>query len=289
MQIVHFPLRQLIPFAENPRVKKGGKSREALMASIRAFGLFKPSLVWVGEDHPQGVTGPIVIGGNQRLATLLEMDAAGMFADGPLAVTLGNGAVVTVDPEAIPCVVFPGSWPQAKVVALRDNAEDGEWDWDALPAYVKELEGLFPEGIDLTLTGFTSQTLADLEALASDPLVGLDRFRSDGGVEVEDQGGQGQDQGQTAPSTSPGDGKGSERKGDGDASFLTRQGARVVLGNIRGKIDVATYERWAAIVKDASTRLGTTDLQIIMADLAGRLETWTAPKGTAKKRAGGEG
>lgn len=281
MQIVTFALASLVPFAENPR-KADAADHEALLASIKAFGLFKPSLVWQGEGHPEGVTAPIVIGGNQRYHTLRAAQEAGLFKDGPLQVELDSGATVTVDPEAIPCVVFPGSWGEAKIVALRDNAQEGEWDWDALPAYVKDLEALFPGGeVDLTLTGFDGQTLRDLEALSSDPLVGIDRIGGDGtgGVPVE-QGGQGE-AGKGGGSTQP-------QGGDKDTSALTRQGAKVVIGNIRGKIPVALYERLAGSVKNASGRLGTTDLTAILEDWAAVLEKHEKTK-APKVKPPGEG
>lgn len=278
MQLVHFALSTLVPFAENPR-KADSADHEALLASIKAFGLFKPSLVWQGEGHPEGVTAPIVIGGNQRYHTLAMAQAAGLFKDGPLQVELASGVTVTVDPEAIPCVVFPGSWGEAKVVALRDNAQEGEWDWDALPSYVADLEALLPEGTDLTLTGFDGQTLRDLEALATDPLVGLDKIGGDGtggGVPVE------QGSGGAAPPT----GGAQPTGGDKDTSALTRQGAKVVIGNIRGKIPVALYEKLATEIKTASGRLGTTDLTVILEDWVVALEKHEKAKAKKAPTAG---
>lgn len=258
MQIVTLALASLVPFAENPR-KADPRDHDALLASIKAFGIFKPSLIWQGTDHPDGVTGPIVIGGNQRYHTLRAAMDAGLFKDGPLRVELQSGAVVTVDPETIPCVAFPGSWAEAKVVALRDNAQEGEWDWDALPSYMKDLETTFPE-MDLTLTGFDAQTLKDLEALATDPLVGLDRIGGGtGAVEIP------------AGPTAAG-GSSQPVGGDKDTSALTRQGAQVVIGNIRGKVPVALYERLAGVIKASSGRLGTTDLTPILEDWVAALE-----------------
>lgn len=253
MNIVLLSLANLVPFAENPR-SADASDHEALRKSIERFGLFKPFLVWEGEDHPEGVRGPIVIGGNQRHATLLEAQAAGVFKDGPLQVTLANGKTVSVDPEAIPCIVFPGSWAEAKVVALRDNAQEGEWDWDKLPAYMADLQKLFPEGsLDLTLTGFDDQTLRDLEALGTDPLVGLDNFGNGGEAPAP------------APATT---GTG----GDTDTNFLNRQGAKVVIGNIRGKIPVALYERLATVIKREAGKLGTTDITPILESFVSHLE-----------------
>jgi hypothetical protein len=279
MQIATFALASLVPFAENPRKADSG-DHDALLASIKAFGIFKPSLVWQGTDHPEGVTGPIVIGGNQRYHTLRAAMDAGLFKDGPLQVELRSGVVVTVDPGAIPCVAFPGSWAEAKVVALRDNAQEGEWDWDALPSYVKDLEGAFPEGVDLTLTGFDAQTLKDLEALATDPLVGLDRIGGGTGVPVEGAG--------TEPAAGGGGGTSQPAGGDKDTSALTRQGARVVIGNIRGKVPVALYERLATVIKTSSGRLGTTDLTPILEDWVGTLEKHEVAKAPKPKAPKGE-
>lgn len=270
MQIVLLALSALVPFAENPRLAPADP--ESLRASIQAFGLFKPFLVWQGEGHPEGETGPVVIGGNQRLGSLLAMKEAGLFDEGPIRVTLASGAEVVVDPEAIPCIVFPGSWAEAKLVALRDNAQDGDWDWEALPSYVEDLRGLLGEEFDLGLTGFDAQMLADLEALATDPLVGVDQIG--GGTTPPGDGGQ-----------APEGGGGKKGKPD-DHSSLTRKSARVVLGNIRGEIPVETYERLAALVKDASVRLGTTDLPPIMADLCERLEAHPKPPRRAAKKEG---
>lgn len=265
MQIVLLSLSVLVPFKENPR-SADASDHEALRKSIQRFGLFKPFLIWEGEDHPEGVRGPIVIGGNQRHATLLEAKAAGLFDQGPLQIALANGKTVTVDPEAIPCVVFPGSWAEAKVVALRDNAQEGEWDWDKLPSYMADLQKLFPEGMDLTLTGFDAQTLSDLEALGTDPLVGLDNFGNGGETPppapATSEGGEGTT---PAPATS---GTG----GDTDTNFLNRQGAKVVIGNIRGKIPVALYERLATVIKREAGKLGTTDLPPILESFVSTLE-----------------
>lgn len=261
MQLLFLALAAMIPFAQNPRIADAA-DHDALRESIKSFGLFKPLLVWKGTDHPEGVTSAIVIGGNQRFATLQKMLAAGMFAEGPLRVQLRNGSEVVVDPQAIPCIEFPGSWAEAKLVALRDNSQEGEWDWDQLPSYMEDLRKLFPDGVDLTLTGFDTQTLRDLESLATDPLVGLDNFGSEGG-----EGGEGQTQAEdgSQSTTSP-------PAGDTDTNFLTRKGAKVVIGNIRGKIPVALYERLASIVKVEAGELGTTDLTPILESMVIKLE-----------------
>ena len=266
-----------MPPRASVRLKEVPLTHEALQASIRAFGPFKPLLGWQGEDHPDGLGGAIVIGGNQRLETRHAMDAAGLFKDGPIQVELASGAVMEIDPEAIPCLTFPGSWAEAKLVALRDNAQEGEWDWDALPSYMADIRALFPDG-DLSLTGFDPQTLRDLEDLASDPLVGLDRF-NDRGQEQSDESDEEKKERQKKEKKDKAD------KKEEESGFLTRKGARVVIGNIRGKIPVATYERLAALVKDTSGRLDTTDLEPIMDDFVLRLEATTEPPKSRRRSA----
>jgi len=248
VEIEHFALASLVPFTENPR-KATDDARANLKASVEAFGLFKPLLYWQGDDHPNGEQGPIVIGGNQRLHVLRAMEEAGEL---PVEVQLAHGMVI-LNSREVPTVRFPGSWAQAKIVAIRDNTQEGEWDWDSLPDYVAALEQVAGD-VDFSLTGFDKQMLADLEALGSDPLLDVqDVASSEPEEESLEQNAEGSD-----------DSRGT--------SFLTRKGARVVIGNIRGKIPVATYERWAILVKRYSGSLDTTELPAIMDAMAQDLE-----------------
>lgn len=249
MEILHFSLKALQPFAQNPR-KIGEDARRRLRKSIQRFGLFKPLLVWQGTDHPEGITAPIVIGGNQRYLVLSAMAEAGEL---PMEIDLSQGRI-RIDGGAIPCIRFPGSWGEARVVALRDNASDGEWDWDSLPGYVEELNTTFQgiEGWDPELMGFDENTLNDLEALASDALVGVDRFHGEKEEAEEGKGEKGKN------------GKDGDKAGTEGTSFLTRKNAQVVLGNIRGKIPVALYEKWAGYFQRYSSLLSTTHLPSLM-------------------------
>lgn len=170
LQIDHIDLDTLVPFDRNPRTISPERL-ESLKESVRSLGLFKPLLVWrdsAGE--------PIVIGGNQRLRALREIRSEG-------------GEV-----GAVPVVEFDGDEPTARTIALRDNAQDGEWDWHALGDYVADLDGLlaeFESDMDLlALSGFDAETLGDLRDLASTKADALDGL----GIQLPDP---------ASPSTSP--------------------------------------------------------------------------------------
>lgn len=156
LQIEHLDLDALVPFDRNPRTISAERLA-SLKESVRSLGLFKPLLVWRGEDGE-----PIVIGGNQRLRALHEIRSEG-------------GEV-----GSVPVVEFDGDEPTARTIALRDNASDGEWDWHALGDYVSDLDGMlaeFESDVDLlALSGFDAETLGDLRDLAatrSDAIEGL--------------------------------------------------------------------------------------------------------------------
>lgn len=246
MQIERIPLSALSPLRDNPR-KITPTAIERLKGSIRSFGLFKPLLVWSdgASDY--------VIGGNQRFSVLRAMDES---AELPFSVTLASGAQVDVT-NLIPCIRFHGTRAEAKAVALRDNNEDGEWDWDLLPGFTtelsKELEGM---GGDVgAMLGFDEAMLESLNALASDIQVGLDRFTSPDHLEHPE-----------APEpTAPVEARST-------AETVTKQGTKFVCGNIRGKIPIPVYNRFVQVFNDTSNRIGSTDIHAILVAMMDRLE-----------------
>lgn len=246
MNIEHHPVAGLRPLERNPRsITDADMAR--LKASIRQFGLFKPLLVWT---HPDGRRS--VIGGNQRLAALDAMRAAGEL---PLVVKLASGDTTIVDADRVPCLPFRGTEAEARAVALRDNNSDGEWDWDALPQFVSdlavELGSTFGE-VDLAaFTGFDESTLKDLHRLAGARDVGLDKFTGNGEP--------------AAPASTT-------TTGDKPNEYVTRQGAKFVCGNIRGKVPVALYDRFVARFTAIGSRLNTTDIPTILARMLDDLE-----------------
>jgi hypothetical protein len=209
MEIVTRPLAELESFATNPRVIEDD-ALARLELSLREFGLFKPLLVW----------GSTVIGGNQRLRVLRSMVA-------------GDGLPEAIDVAAIPTIVFEGSEAEAKVLALRDNNSDGDWNWDDLPKYIAEIEDM-----DLALTGFDAETLADLDELLGESAFDLGRYR---------------------------DGQSSSPDGETDAQPLTgRKSAQFRLGALHGTLSQACYEQWLALFKATGERLDTTDFEEII-------------------------
>jgi len=165
MKLVNISVDKLQPLQNNPRTITA-EDIERLRASIRSFGLFKPFLVWTGDDGAK-----YVVSGNQRLRVLKAMAANGEL---PVTFTLRSGAKVGITTE-LPCVEFAGTESEAKAVALRDNTSDGEWNWEALPGYVADLTVDFGADADLAaLTGFDAAVLDDLQRLAADPHENLD-------------------------------------------------------------------------------------------------------------------
>lgn len=221
MDIEHLAIVDLVHFGDNPR-KVTPERLEQLKASLQEFGLFKPLLVWSDAN--------VVIGGNQRLRAMNEL-------------AMGK-ASMKVDVSAIPCVRFNGTEAEARIIALRDNAQDGETDWDVLPDYMASLRGLVGEDYDLTLTGFDAATVSDLEELAASVDANLARFNSG---QVDEDG----HPVQPAPSGPPEDPK-------AESQYVGRKYARVVIGNIRGQIEVELYRQFLQAFDTYSKRLNTT-------------------------------
>ena len=163
LEIQHLDLDALVPFDRNPRTISTDRL-DSLKDSVRALGLFKPLLVWRDEAGR-----PIVIGGNQRLRALREIREEG----GPVG--------------PVPTIEYEGDEPTARTIALRDNSQDGEWDWHALGDYVADLDrmlGEFEDGIDLlALSGFDSGTIDDLRELAQTRTDALDGLGLDGSTD----------------------------------------------------------------------------------------------------------
>ena len=219
MQINYVRVEKLLPLADNPRTIDG-KGRRRLRESLRAFGLFKPLLVWQNPDKEA-----VVIGGNQRLDVIKEM--------------LGRGEKV---PDTIPVVYFEGTEQEARMVAIRDNQSDGDWDWSMLPNYIEELDNLVdPEFDDLNLTGFDAATLSDLRALAD-------------AVETTPE----------EPSNKEeGDGSTRSHKRP-EQTYVDHRFAMFTVGNLRGKVTMDVYGRWLQIFEAYSKFLDTTDVGVVI-------------------------
>lgn len=235
MKLEHVDLDNLRPLDNNPRIiSKEGTSN--LRNSIELYGFFKPLIVW--RDAKGEV---VVIGGNQRLSVLLQAQDDG---------------VSLVDGDRIPVVFFEGTEAQARACVLRDNAQEGEWDWDALPEYMQELEGLFSDDYEVNLkalTGFTEQIIDDLHELYESPDVGLDRYVGAGEEE--------------SPPTPE------ESKGEEVDPGSLRKSAKFVCGNIRGNIPVELYNRFLGAFNARSKGINSTQIPEILSKMLDEMES----------------
>lgn len=218
------PLENLRNMLDNPRKPlTPGKAKE-LDQSLLSLGLFRPLLVWRGES---GTEDPVVIGGNQRLTRLRALVEQGhgiQYADG--------SGQISGDLIAIPVTTYQGNESEARLVALRDNNSDGEWDWTALSSFTKDLDGrlaslkkTMPDA--MKLSGFNAGVLADLSL-------------SLGGTPAPGKAG-------------PDPTKRKTRK----LSDTTTGLVTVRIGHMRGKLGTATYKRLvAALAVEADRETG---------------------------------
>ena len=205
----------LMPLVDNPR-KPLTKSQQAdLDKSIFELGLFRPLLVWRGEA---GTDEPVVIGGNQRLRRLKELVDAGH----PL-VFKHDGSPA----DGVPITDYVGDEASARLVALRDNNSDGDWDWSSLAAFTASLDAL---DVDMDLSGFDTDFLDDLSAYGSgDESKVMDAAARDPAPERE-------------PEPDPDD----DRKTASDVSDEDQKVIGVVIGHVRGRLTAPTYRRLIA-------------------------------------------
>ena len=235
LAIEHRNLALLSGFDDNPRtIDDEGMNK--LISSIKQFGLFKPLLVW---ENPGGRL--VVIGGNQRLKALRTMRESG-----------------SAIPD-IPTVMFAGSEKAARIIALRDNKADGDWDWQKLPTYVASLTDMADESaIDPELMGFGKEDLEDLIELANASDSDLDRYSTE-----ED------DEDDATTDISP------EMAAK---DKVRKRFSRFVIGNVRGRITVDQYGNWLEVFEKYSDQLGSTDIPVILGAMLDALENGRAGK-----------
>jgi ParB-like chromosome segregation protein Spo0J len=128
MQILELPLEAIRPYENNPR--HNDPAVDAVAASIEQFGFRQPLVV--DEDH-------VIIVGHTRYKAAQKLDLA-----------------------TVPVHVATGLSPaQAKAYRIADNqtARLSDWDQERLVAELLELQEM---DIDLDLTGFSGEELADL-------------------------------------------------------------------------------------------------------------------------------
>jgi hypothetical protein len=247
--------RDLVALENNPRTLSDER-RASLLKSVRDLGLFRPLLVWKGPD------GPVVIGGNQKLPILQDLAAAGV----PFILRDG------IRPGGVPVTWFEGTEPQARIVALRDNNSDGDWDYPKLSDYLRGLEGL--EGYDpaaLSLSGFDDALLGDLVASYQTPAPVEPPPASPAAPPAAAP---------SAPEPVAGPQPGAPAApgpvpapaGAGALSDPAEQLVGVVIGHVRGKIKAPTYERLIkALSRGMETGIPEGGLDAAFAALLDRL------------------
>jgi hypothetical protein len=221
------PISVLSNLADNPR-SIDDASLEKLKKSILKLGQYEPILIWEKDSSRL-----VVIAGNQRLKAIREL--------------LRDGNDV---PKEIPCVRFTGTEKAARMICLRDNQSDGDWDWKTLPLYVSDLNEMASElQIDSDLFGFDEEDLKDLIEMSGNT---SDMFND-----------------QAAPDEDVAD----PNISDGDAKDTKRSRfARFVIGNVRGRVTIDQYGIWLQNFEKYSDRLGSTDIPLIMSAMLDDIE-----------------
>ena len=223
-------LRDLVEFSDNPRTITED-ARERLRRSLNRFGLYRPLVVW---RDPSGRA--VVVAGNQRLALLRERG----------------------DPSAtVPCVVLDVDERTARLVAIRDNNEEGEWSWEALGSYLSGLASLAEEPLDWGLTGFDHDTVESLLALAggsSGPAPAPEQVERET-VSVA----------RPAPEV---EAPPEEEEQGPEIEYPERRFTRVSIGSLRGQVSHETYARWLRVWTAYAERAGSTDVAVVVTAMA---------------------
>ena len=117
----YLPLEQMESWEQNPR-QISDDAAKRLDESITSLGLFKTFLVWKNpaKDKYQ------VIGGNQRYLRMRN------FADEGYSFVTEDGS----NKDVMPVTILSAEEAKIKLIALRDNNADGEWNYDELSQYL---------------------------------------------------------------------------------------------------------------------------------------------------------
>lgn len=231
MNLQRVPIDSISFFEHNPRtIDASGLDR--LSASLRRFGLYAPLVCWPDPDR-----GLVVVGGNQRLTALRRMRESGE-----------SGL------DEIPVVVLDCSEAEARMIVLRDNTHDGEWEWSSLSSYLSDLVSSDAE-LDLVATGFDREVLDELVSLGSDPLLSAtDPAEASTAEQIEPD---------------PGDGPRTTTEIEKPKPATA---TRFVVGNVRGKIPISLYGRFVGVLDARGKALGTNDLGVLLGSLLSDLE-----------------
>ena len=228
----------LKPWPDNPRTITAERL-DALASSIHRFGLFAPLVVW---ENPDGRL--LVVGGNQRLLALRRMVDRGQN-----------------DYREIPVVRFDGTADEARAVVIRDNNNDGGWDWDKVSEVLGELAAA---DIDPTLTGFDASTIDDLTRLALDA-DDLHKYISQIEKDTDKQPTQTTTDDANKPPPKP------------PQDYVERRFAKLVIGNVRGNVPMEVYGRWLELWEHHTARKTSTDVSVVFGAMLAELEAKGRP------------
>ena len=211
----YLPLEQMESWEQNPR-QISDDAAKRLDESITSLGLFKTFLVWKNpaKDKYQ------VIGGNQRYLRMRN------FADEGYSFVTEDGS----NKDVMPVTILSAEEAKIKLIALRDNNADGEWNYDELSHYLKDLDGLIENtesDLDLALAGFDAEFLDDLIQYANDPEIKVMTAASIHPDEENEDGMLGED-----------DVDIDEYSEEPDEQKIVS----IVLGHVRGRLRYETYQ-----------------------------------------------
>ena len=211
----YLPLSQMESWEENPRqISDDAASR--LDESILSLGLFKTFLVWKNPEKDKYQ----VIGGNQRYMRMKN------FEDNGYEFQTQDGQ----NKNLMPVTILSADEARIKLIALRDNNSDGEWNYDELSHYLKDLDSLIDnsgEELDLALAGFDGEFLEDLIEYANDPEIKVMTAASIHPDEQDEDGMLGED-----------DIDLEEESEEPDEQKIVS----IVLGHVRGRLRYETYQ-----------------------------------------------
>ena len=211
----YLPLSDMESWEENPR-QISAESASRLDESITSLGLFKTFLVWKNPNKEKYQ----VIGGNQRYLRMSN------FQDQGFSFVTEDGEVE----DKMPVTILSADEARIKLIALRDNNSDGEWNYDELSHYLKDLDSLIEDSssdLDLALAGFDSEFLDDLIEYANDPEIKVMTAASIHPDEENEDGMLGED-----------DIDLEEESEEPDEQKIVS----IVLGHVRGRLRYETYQ-----------------------------------------------
>ena len=236
MKIHRMSLIELQSWPDNPR-KITSQNLDSLKKSVATMGWFKPFVVWEKDGMPY------VISGNQRLAAARALHREG-----------------NVEFSTVPVVVYEGTYEDAKMIVLRDNNEDGEWDWESTSTLLFEMAG---NDVDMSLTGFDSNTVADLLMLAED----ADHIQIfDDETDVEPP--------EINDNPNP---KKTEEKSVSDR--VEDRKVLVMVGGVKGSIPLRLYDRFCALFDAYTANAEAPDYANAFKQMLNQLVGSTNPRG----------